>query len=207
MWPCDAAGSRARKQAMIAEVKGVRLLLGFHASGGPRGPQGYPGARVVPRHAPRRTPGRVGHQSPDGAAERSGSEGGRRPRRVARHIALHAAECLTQKSPSSIIGQNGPLSNPTPAVEPRRREPLNLPQSGRCHPSCTSSRIEHISATSSGLARQMTSRLRAAASSRLPERCGEEREGSVDRGGMRGLLRHRGPAHGNNSPACVRAIG
>ncbi|MGA7264891.1 MAG: acetate--CoA ligase family protein, partial [Stellaceae bacterium] len=30
MWPCDAAPSRARKQkAMIAEVKGARLLQGF----------------------------------------------------------------------------------------------------------------------------------------------------------------------------------
>ena len=30
MWPCDAAPSRARKrQAMIAKVKGARLLQGF----------------------------------------------------------------------------------------------------------------------------------------------------------------------------------
>jgi hypothetical protein len=35
---------------MIAEVKGARLLQGFR--GGRRGARGYPGARVVPRHAP-----------------------------------------------------------------------------------------------------------------------------------------------------------
>ena len=40
---------------------------------------------------------RVGHQSARGAAVRSGSEGGRRPRPVSRHIALHTAESLTQK--------------------------------------------------------------------------------------------------------------
>jgi hypothetical protein len=34
---------------------------------------------------------------------------------------------LPQKSPSSIIGRNGPLSNPTPTIKPQRREPLNLP--------------------------------------------------------------------------------
>jgi hypothetical protein len=33
--------------------------------------------------------GKVGHQSADGAAVRPGSEGGRRPRRVSRHITLH----------------------------------------------------------------------------------------------------------------------
>ena len=32
-----------------------------------------------------------------GAAVRSGSEGGRRPRRASRHIALHVAESRTQK--------------------------------------------------------------------------------------------------------------
>jgi hypothetical protein len=37
-----------------------------------------------------------------------------------------ATQCLPQQSPSSIIGSNGPLSNPTPAVEPQRREPLDL---------------------------------------------------------------------------------
>jgi hypothetical protein len=46
--------TRSEAQAMIAEVKGARLLQGFSrtASGGPRGALGYPGARVVPRHAP-----------------------------------------------------------------------------------------------------------------------------------------------------------
>jgi hypothetical protein len=39
------------------------------------------------------------------------------------------AEWLPQKFPSLIIGRNGPLSNPTPAVKPRHREPLNLPLS------------------------------------------------------------------------------
>jgi ATP-grasp domain-containing protein len=121
--------TRSEAQAMIAEVKGARLLQGFR--GRPAADLAAladtAGARVPPRHAPRRPPGRVGHQSADGAAVRSGSEGGRRPRRVSRHIALHVAESLPQKSPSSIIGRNGPLPNPTPAVEPRRREPLKLP--------------------------------------------------------------------------------
>ena len=58
------------------------------AGGGPRGARGYPGARVAPRHAPRRTLGGAGHQSADGAAVRSGREGGRRPRRVSRHIGV-----------------------------------------------------------------------------------------------------------------------
>src|SRR6516162_6597534 len=38
---------------------------------------------------------------------------------------------LPQKSPSSIIDRRGPLSNPTPAVQPWRREPRNLPHFGR----------------------------------------------------------------------------
>jgi hypothetical protein len=38
------------------------------------------------------------------------------------------------KSPSSIIGHNGPLSYPTPAAEPWRREPLNLPHFGHSLP-------------------------------------------------------------------------
>jgi hypothetical protein len=82
--------TRSEAQAMIAEVKGARLLRGFR--GRPAAVlealRGYPGARVLPRHAPRRTLGRVGHQSADGAAVRSGSEGGRRPRRVSRHIVV-----------------------------------------------------------------------------------------------------------------------
>jgi hypothetical protein len=42
---------------------------------------------------------------------------------------LQSAQCLPPKSPSSIIGRSG-RSNPTPAIEPRRREPLNLPHFG-----------------------------------------------------------------------------
>ena len=38
------------------------------------------------------------------------------------------AKSLPQKPPSSIINSNGPLSNPTPAVRPWRREPLFLTQ-------------------------------------------------------------------------------
>ena len=84
---------------MIAEVKGARLLQGF---------RGRPAADLealedtlvrvsyLAMHL-RRTLGRVGHQSADGAAVRSGSEGGRRPRRVSRHIALQVVESLTQK--------------------------------------------------------------------------------------------------------------
>ena len=46
--------TRSEAQAMIAEVKGARLLQGFRGrpGGGPRGARGYPGARVAPRHAP-----------------------------------------------------------------------------------------------------------------------------------------------------------
>ena len=36
-------------------------------------------------------------------------------------------QCLPQESPLSIIGHNGPLSDRTPAAEPRRQEPLHLP--------------------------------------------------------------------------------
>ncbi len=41
--------TRSEAQAMIAEVKGARLLQGFRG-GGPRGARGYPRARVAPRH-------------------------------------------------------------------------------------------------------------------------------------------------------------
>ena len=64
----------------------VAPRLSRTAGGGPRRARGYPGARVVPRHAHGRTLGGVGHQSAHGAAVRSGREGGRRPRRVSRHI-------------------------------------------------------------------------------------------------------------------------
>jgi hypothetical protein len=37
-----------------------------------------------------------------------------------------------QKSPPSIIGSNGLLSNPTPAVQPDRGERVFMPQSGHC---------------------------------------------------------------------------
>ena len=40
-------------------------------------------------------------------------------------------KCLPQKSPSLIVGRNGPLSGPTPAVQIWRREPLNLPDTVR----------------------------------------------------------------------------
>jgi hypothetical protein len=45
--------TRSEAQAMIAEVKGARLLQGFSrtADGKSRGARGYPGARVAPRHA------------------------------------------------------------------------------------------------------------------------------------------------------------
>jgi len=80
----EATRSRPEALAMIAEVKGARLLAGLSrtAGGGPRGARGYPGARVLPRHAHRRTLGRVGHRPADGAAVGSGSEGGRRARRL-----------------------------------------------------------------------------------------------------------------------------
>ncbi len=58
------------------------------ASGGHRGARRHPGARIAPRHAPRRTIGRAGHQPADGAAVRPGSEGGRRARGVARRVQL-----------------------------------------------------------------------------------------------------------------------
>ena len=44
--------TRSEAQAMIAEVKGARLLRGFLGRGGPRGARGYPGARVGPPYAP-----------------------------------------------------------------------------------------------------------------------------------------------------------
>jgi hypothetical protein len=47
----------------------------------------------------------------------------------------------------------------------------------------------------------------AGASSRLPERRSEERQGSVDCHGVRRLLRHCGLADGNNFPTGGRAIG
>jgi hypothetical protein len=40
-------------------------------------------------------------------------------------------ESLPQKSPSSIIDRNGPLSNPTPAVRPWPRELVFMPHT--CH--------------------------------------------------------------------------
>src|SRR5439155_9440851 len=57
--------------------------------------------------------GRVGHQSAHGAAVRSGREGGRRPRRLSRHIALHAAENNRREpvSPSVTRRQLGDLPN------------------------------------------------------------------------------------------------
>jgi len=87
--------TRAEAQAMIAEVKGARLLHGF---------RGRPAADL---EALEDTLVRVsylamhleGHlaeldiNSADGAAVRPGREGGRRPRDFARHIALHAAGC------------------------------------------------------------------------------------------------------------------
>jgi ATP-grasp domain len=115
---------------MIAEVKGARLLPGF---------RGQPAADldaledtlVRVSHLAMHMEGHFAELDINPLMVPPWSEGGRCPRRVSRHIALHVAECLPQKSPSSIIGRNGPLSNPTPAVEPRRREPLNLPRS--CH--------------------------------------------------------------------------
>jgi catechol 2,3-dioxygenase-like lactoylglutathione lyase family enzyme len=44
-----------------------------------------------------RTLGGVGHQPAHGAAVRSGSESGRRPGRVSRHIALHVADSDRRK--------------------------------------------------------------------------------------------------------------
>jgi predicted nucleic acid-binding protein len=45
--------TRSEAQAMIAEVKGARLLRGFRGRpAADREARGYPGARVAPRHAP-----------------------------------------------------------------------------------------------------------------------------------------------------------
>ena len=38
---------------------------------------------------------------------------------------------VPQKSPLQSFDRNQPLSNPKPALEPRRPEPLNLPLSGQ----------------------------------------------------------------------------
>ncbi|MGA8755175.1 MAG: acetate--CoA ligase family protein [Stellaceae bacterium] len=65
--------TRSEGQARIAEVKGARVWGFRGAGGGPPGAPGYPGARVVPRHAPWRTLGRAGHQSAHGATVRPGS--------------------------------------------------------------------------------------------------------------------------------------
>ena len=45
--------TRTEAHAMIAEVKGARLLQGFRGrpAARSRGARGYPGARVAPRHA------------------------------------------------------------------------------------------------------------------------------------------------------------
>src|SRR5213078_4159938 len=68
--------TRSEAQAMIAEVKGARLLQGFRGrpAADLEAARGYLGARVIPRHSPGRTLGGVGHQSADGAAVRPGRE-------------------------------------------------------------------------------------------------------------------------------------
>src|SRR5262249_26762236 len=77
--------------------------------GGPRGARGYPGARVVLRHAHGRTLGGVGHQSADGAAVGSGREGGRRPRRASRPMRM-IPESGNRFSENIMRQPNGPLT-------------------------------------------------------------------------------------------------
>jgi acetyltransferase len=88
--------TRSEAQEMIAEVKGARLLQGF---------RGRPAADL---EATENTLARVsylarhleghlaeaGHQSADGAALRSGSEGSGRPRRPSPHIVAMAAKAI-----------------------------------------------------------------------------------------------------------------
>jgi len=82
-----SAGSRARAECELNHPH-PGASTSNRAGGVSRGACGYPGARVVPRHAHGRTLGRVGHQSAHDAAVRSGSEGGRHPRRVSRRIVV-----------------------------------------------------------------------------------------------------------------------
>ena len=43
----------------------------------------------------------------------------------------YSFRCLPEKSPSSIIGSDGPLSNPTPAFQPDRGERVFMPEDSR----------------------------------------------------------------------------
>jgi predicted nucleic acid-binding protein len=124
-WRTDPRGAGRERTAGGHAIRGARMMDGNAlmvmpsnaaalpvpapiAAAARPGARGYPGARVVPRHAPRRALGRVGHQSAHGAAVRSGSEGGRRPRRVSRHIAPHVAQRRTQKkwAPNAKVGRS-----------------------------------------------------------------------------------------------------
>jgi hypothetical protein len=57
---------------------------------------------------------------------RFAKKGGVQPPQSAEQTAL---KCLPQKFPPSVIGSNGPLSNPTPAVQPDRGERVFIPLS------------------------------------------------------------------------------
>jgi AMP-binding enzyme len=52
--------------------------------------------------------------------------------RFAKKGAKPPEKCLPQEAPPSIIASNGPFSNPTPAVQPDRRERLFMPQFNHC---------------------------------------------------------------------------
>jgi len=65
----------------------------------------------VPRHAYGRVSGGVRHQSAHGAAVRSGRKGGRRPRRIARHIALRVAADRQEPAIRAILAaMDGPTT-------------------------------------------------------------------------------------------------
>ena len=89
---CPITRAEAHSMITAGQRRPAAPGLSRPAPGGHRGARGYNGARVAPRHAHGRTLGGVGHQSADGVAVRSGREGGRRPRRVSRHIAVYAEQ-------------------------------------------------------------------------------------------------------------------
>jgi len=82
--------TRAEAQAMIAEVKGARLLQGFR-DGQRRtsGARGYPGARVHTSPYTWKDICRAGHQSADVLPEGQGVKAVDRAGRVARLVAVH----------------------------------------------------------------------------------------------------------------------
>ena len=124
--------TRSEAQAMIVEVKGARLLQGF---------RGRPAADLAALADTLVRVSSLATHLEGHLAEldinplmvlpsRSGGEGGRRPRRVSRHITLHVAESRTQKFAEPNRRQQRTAFEPTTAAHPWRREPLLMPLIG-----------------------------------------------------------------------------